>query len=243
MQDGAQRFGWDKRKPGRPACATGAGWSGMGMAAAIRGNFLLPAEASVTIRARRTAVVEMDMTDIGTGTYTIFAQIAAETGWACRSTMSRCAWATAAYPVTPGSGGSFGAASCGAAPARRLPQAQGAARFRRERAGPLGDRPGEAAATTTRSTRSRLRRALRRGRRRGDHRRGPAAPHAGRVRRRPHPERQDGALAADRRHDLGRRARRSTRTPSSIRASAPSSPRTSPTTSCPSTPTSARSTR
>ena len=37
-------------------------------------------------------------------------------------------------------------------------------------------------------------------------RRDPSAPHAGRVHRRAYPERQDGAIAGDRRHDLrGRR--------------------------------------
>ena len=44
---------------------------------------------------------------------------------------------------------------------------------------------------------------VRRGRRRATDGRGLAAPNAGRVRRQPDPERQDGALAADRRNDLG----------------------------------------
>ena len=49
-----------------------------------------------------------------------------------------------------------------------------------------------------------LRRALRRGRRRCRHRRDPRPPHARRLRRRPHPQPQDGAQPGDRRDDDGR---------------------------------------
>src|ERR1700704_3573842 len=78
LQEGARRFGWDKRNP-RPGRVRDGNWLlGMGMAAASRGNILRPAEAKVTMASARTAVVEMDMTDIGTGSYTIFVQIAAE---------------------------------------------------------------------------------------------------------------------------------------------------------------------
>ena len=78
LQDGAKRFGWDKRQS-RPGQVRDGNWLiGMGVAAAIRGNFLREAEARVTMESERHAVVEMDMTDIGTGSYTVFAQIAAE---------------------------------------------------------------------------------------------------------------------------------------------------------------------
>ena len=118
------------------ACSDGpAGWSGMGMAAAIRGNILRPAEARVTMDERQNAAVEMDMTDIGTGSYTIFAQIAAE-GLGLPVEQRRGALGHSSYPITPGSGGSFGASSCGAGALRRLPEAEGAARRRRGRAGP-----------------------------------------------------------------------------------------------------------
>ena len=52
---------------------------GLGMAAAIRGNFLLPAKCSFSVDAEGTITVRQGMTDIGTGTYTVLAQIAAET--------------------------------------------------------------------------------------------------------------------------------------------------------------------
>jgi xanthine dehydrogenase YagR molybdenum-binding subunit len=56
----------------------------------------------------------MDMTDIGTGSYTVFAQIAAEVlDLPVQNIKVRLGHSS--YPITPGSGGSFGASSCGAA--------------------------------------------------------------------------------------------------------------------------------
>jgi xanthine dehydrogenase YagR molybdenum-binding subunit len=114
LQEGAKRFGWDKRQaqPGR--VRDGRWLVGMGMASAMRANYLRTAEARVTMESADRAVVEMDMTDIGTGSYTIFAQIAAETlGIPVNKVNVRLGHSS--FPDTPGSGGSFGAASCGAA--------------------------------------------------------------------------------------------------------------------------------
>jgi xanthine dehydrogenase YagR molybdenum-binding subunit len=114
LQEGARRFGWDKRNP-RPRGTRDGRWLvGMGVAAAIRGNFLRPAEARVTMESARHAVVEMDMTDIGTGSYTVFAQIAAEVLDLPVQNI-KVKLGHSSYPDTPGSGGSFGASSCGAA--------------------------------------------------------------------------------------------------------------------------------
>ena len=114
LQEGARRFGWDKRNP-RPGSVRDGNWLlGMGMAAASRGNILRPAEARVTMASAQNAVVEMDMTDIGTGSYTVFAQIAAELlDLPVGNIEVRLGHSS--YPITPGSGGSFGASSCGAA--------------------------------------------------------------------------------------------------------------------------------
>src|ERR1700688_3198659 len=78
MQEGAKRFGWNKRnaKPGQ--VRDGRWLVGMGMAAATRGNPLELSKASVRLGPDGVAVVRMAMTDIGTGTYTILTQIAAE---------------------------------------------------------------------------------------------------------------------------------------------------------------------
>jgi xanthine dehydrogenase YagR molybdenum-binding subunit len=80
MRDGAEKFGWRQRqlKPGQ--VRDGRWLVGMGMAAAIRGNFLLPAKAAMKVDADGTIRLRQGMTDIGTGSYTIPAQIAAETG-------------------------------------------------------------------------------------------------------------------------------------------------------------------
>jgi xanthine dehydrogenase YagR molybdenum-binding subunit len=114
LREGADRFGWEKRRA-RPGSDRRGNWLiGTGMAAASRGNFLMPAKARVMMEGADRATVEMDMTDIGTGSYTIFTQIAAELlGLPPQNVTVRLGHSD--YPDTPGSGGSFGASSCGAA--------------------------------------------------------------------------------------------------------------------------------
>ncbi len=51
---------------------------GRGVAASIRPNFMQDAGAEAILSADGKLVLELDMTDIGTGTYTILTQIAAE---------------------------------------------------------------------------------------------------------------------------------------------------------------------
>jgi xanthine dehydrogenase YagR molybdenum-binding subunit len=114
MRQGAERFGWSRRNPKPGSSRQGSWLVGMGMAAAIRGNFLRPANARVRMLDAAHARVEMDMTDIGTGSYTIFAQIAAELlDLPVENVTVRLGHSD--DPNTPGSGGSFGASSCGAA--------------------------------------------------------------------------------------------------------------------------------
>jgi xanthine dehydrogenase YagR molybdenum-binding subunit len=114
MTDGAQRFGWSKRGA-RPGQRREGDWLiGMGMAAAIRGNFLLPAKASMKVEADGTVTIRQGMTDIGTGTYTILAQITAETmGVPLESVVVEIG--DSGFAPAPGSGGQFGAASAGSA--------------------------------------------------------------------------------------------------------------------------------
>jgi xanthine dehydrogenase YagR molybdenum-binding subunit len=52
---------------------------GMGMAAAFRNNLVTKSGARVRLDNRGMVTVETDMTDIGTGSYTVIAQTAAET--------------------------------------------------------------------------------------------------------------------------------------------------------------------
>ena len=51
---------------------------GMGVAAAFRNNLVMKSAARVRLDGRGIVTVETDMTDIGTGSYTIIAQTAAE---------------------------------------------------------------------------------------------------------------------------------------------------------------------
>ena len=114
MTDGAQRFGWSKRSAKPAQTMDGEWFVGMGMAAAIRGNFLLPAKASMKVEADGTVIIRQGMTDIGTGTYTILAQITAETmGVPLDRVVVEIG--DSGFAPAPGSGGQFGAASAGSA--------------------------------------------------------------------------------------------------------------------------------
>src|SRR5262249_31145871 len=114
LQQGAERFGWDRRNPRPRSTRDGRSLVGIGVAAAIRGHSFRTAVARVTTRSKRDALVKMDMTDIGTGSCTVFAQIAAEIlDLPVENIEVRLGHSS--YPDTPGSGGSFGASSCGAA--------------------------------------------------------------------------------------------------------------------------------
>lgn len=114
MQGGARRFGWDMRNPTPGQVRNGQWLVGMGMSAAIRGNPLKFSKASVRLDPDGTATVKMAMTDIGTGTYTILAQIAAEMlGLPVEKV--RVDLGDTMFPEAAGSGGSFGAASSGSA--------------------------------------------------------------------------------------------------------------------------------
>ncbi|WP_029078380.1 xanthine dehydrogenase family protein molybdopterin-binding subunit [Bradyrhizobium sp. th.b2] len=114
MQEGARRFGWDKRNPKPGQIRDGRWLVGMGMAAATRGNPLLLSKANVRLDPDGTATVRMAMTDIGTGTYTILAQIAAEM-LGLPTGQVRVELGDTDFPQAAGSGGSWGAGSSGSA--------------------------------------------------------------------------------------------------------------------------------
>ena len=108
MRIGAERFGWDKRnaQPGR--VRDGRWLIGLGMAAAFRNNLLTKSGARVRLGRNGIVTVETDMTDIGTGSYTIIAQTAAEMmGVPLDKVVVHLG--DSAFPVSSGSGGQFGA--------------------------------------------------------------------------------------------------------------------------------------
>lgn len=78
LKIGAEKFGWDKRSSRPGAVRDGHDLIGMGMAAAIRGDNVTESAARVRLNRAGVVTVETDMTDLGTGTYTILAQTAAE---------------------------------------------------------------------------------------------------------------------------------------------------------------------
>ena len=114
LQEGAQRFGWDKRNPKPGRVRDGRWLVGLGVASATRGNPLLLSKANVRLDPDGVATVRMAMTDIGTGTYTILSQIAGEM-LGLPMDKIRMELGDTAFPEASGSGGSFGAASSGSA--------------------------------------------------------------------------------------------------------------------------------
>ncbi|MDB5453398.1 MAG: xanthine dehydrogenase, partial [Caulobacteraceae bacterium] len=114
MTEGAERFGWNRRNPTPGQVRVGRWHVGLGMAAAIRGNFQRPAKAGLGIAADGIVTLRQGMTDIGTGTYTILAQITAET-MGVPLEQVRVELGDSRDPPGPGSGGQFGAASAGSA--------------------------------------------------------------------------------------------------------------------------------
>jgi xanthine dehydrogenase YagR molybdenum-binding subunit len=78
LTNGAARFGWDKRTPEPRSMRDGRYLIGQGVAAAIFTHWRWPAKARVTLKCDGSALVEAAAHDIGTGTYTVMAQVAAD---------------------------------------------------------------------------------------------------------------------------------------------------------------------
>jgi len=74
FQVGAESFGWRLRNPKPGQMREGRWLVGIGAAAAFRNNQLTKSGARVRLEQDGRVTVETDMTDIGTGTYTIIAQ-------------------------------------------------------------------------------------------------------------------------------------------------------------------------
>ncbi|MFD2365658.1 aldehyde oxidoreductase molybdenum-binding subunit PaoC [Pseudoduganella sp. GCM10020061] len=104
---GAERFGWSRRSAKPAALRDGRWLVGMGVAAAFRDNLLTKSAARVRLDRRGFLTVETDMTDIGTGSYTIIAQTASEMmGVPLERVQVRLG--DSSFPVSCGSGGQWG---------------------------------------------------------------------------------------------------------------------------------------
>jgi len=115
-QLGAEKFGWAKHNPHPRSMRTADGrWLvGYGMATASYPTRRSPSSAVARLLADGTALVQAGTQDLGTGTYTIMTQIAADAlglpVWKIRFELG-----DTLFPETPGSGGSQTAASTGSA--------------------------------------------------------------------------------------------------------------------------------
>jgi xanthine dehydrogenase YagR molybdenum-binding subunit len=113
LRTGAEKFGWNKR--GKPGQTRDGRWLvGMGVSVATRQNPLQPSQATIRLDPNGIATARMAMTDIGTGTYTVMTQLAAEL---LGLPMDRVhvEMGDTNYPPASGSGGSFGSGSAGSA--------------------------------------------------------------------------------------------------------------------------------
>ncbi len=110
LEDGAKRFGWERRQT-RPGKMRDGRWLiGMGVAAAFRNNINMTSAARVRLSSDGVVTVETDMTDIGTGSYTIIAQTAAEM-MGLPVEKVRVKLGDSSFPASAGSGGQWGANS------------------------------------------------------------------------------------------------------------------------------------
>ena len=108
LQTGAARFGWNTRNATPGQVRDGRWLVGMGVAAGFRNNLVTTSGARVHLNADGSVTVETDMTDIGTGSYTIIAQTAAEMmGLPLEKITVRLG--DSRFPVSAGSGGQWGA--------------------------------------------------------------------------------------------------------------------------------------
>lgn len=76
---GAEKFGWSRRNPKPGSMRDGRYLVGMGMATATYPVYLFPATAKVRILQDGSVVVQSGSQEMGTGTATVMAQIAADT--------------------------------------------------------------------------------------------------------------------------------------------------------------------
>lgn len=108
LRTGSDKFGWHRRHTTPAQVRDGRWMIGMGVAAGFRNNLLDKSGARVHLDAQGVVTVETDMTDIGTGSYTIIAQTAAEMmGVPMEKVVVRLG--DSDFPVSAGSGGQWGA--------------------------------------------------------------------------------------------------------------------------------------
>jgi xanthine dehydrogenase YagR molybdenum-binding subunit len=111
---GASHFGWNKRQMEPRSIREGNILIGYGMATAVYPTRRSPSSASARLSTDGKLLVTAGTQDLGTGTYTIMTQVAAQTLGLAPGRVSFKLGDTV-YPKTPVSGGSQTAASTGSA--------------------------------------------------------------------------------------------------------------------------------
>ena len=110
LNAGAEHFGWHRRQAKPGSMRDGRWLVGLGMASAFRNNLTITSGARVRVNGHGHVVVQTDMTDIGTGSYTIIAQTAAEMLGVAIDDID-VQLGDSEFPVSAGSGGQLGANS------------------------------------------------------------------------------------------------------------------------------------
>jgi xanthine dehydrogenase YagR molybdenum-binding subunit len=109
-REGADAFGWSKRNPEPRSMRDGSDLVGWGMATGVWEALQMPITVRIVLSANGHAEVACATSDIGTGTYTIMAQVAADTlGLPLDSVSIRIG--DSSLPQSPVEGGSWIAAS------------------------------------------------------------------------------------------------------------------------------------
>ena len=111
---GAERFGWSKRKMETRSMRDGNTWIGWGMASSVYPSRRSESHAIARISQNGAVLVESGTQDLGTGTYTVMTQIAAD-AIGVNPAMVTFRLGDTDLPETPVSGGSQTAASTGSA--------------------------------------------------------------------------------------------------------------------------------
>ena len=114
FRQAGEKFGWEKRNPEPRSMVREGKLIGWGMAAGIWEALQLPARAEALLRADGKLIVSSATADIGTGTYTIMSQIAADCMGMSIDNVEFCL-GDSDLPFAPVQGGSFTAATIGMA--------------------------------------------------------------------------------------------------------------------------------
>jgi xanthine dehydrogenase YagR molybdenum-binding subunit len=113
-RQGAEKFGWSKRNPQPRSMRDGNELVGLGMATGIWEAMQMKASARAVITANGSVEIASATADIGPGTYTMMAQLAAEMlGVPLENVTARLG--DSALPDAPVEGGSFTTSSVGSA--------------------------------------------------------------------------------------------------------------------------------